>query len=995
MGLKDSWKDKVNGEDIVDAADINNIAHAVIQMEEEGRNMKETDPTVPSWAKQPNKPSYTASEVGALPADTKIPSKTSELENDSKFLTSYTESDPTVPAWAKQTSKPSYTAKEVGAVSTEALPEAINQALAQAKESGEFDGEDGKTAYEYAQDGGYTGTEAEFAGVMGNLKGEAAQVDDITLVENAYDENTAMFNYRLYGSGSSTPLNGCVLLDYTPVKYDPDVFVLIDGIKSLGVRWDTRFTINYYDANKNALPLGQKAPSEFSSYLKNDFDGTLPCSFQLFKPANTTEGIENTEYVRIRLAITSDDTAIDASDCEGLVVKVIKSGGFSADTKGAPSHWKMAVAEKTEIVKSLQESGGKDCVSFAWASDTHMPDNDCGRTNYIGRVMGQMLDNCDVPFAVISGDVGTRGSLATEAEYLECYEKMKEHLSPLWGTDRLLVALGNHEGCWGSYESSSSDYYAHQFTPEKMWQMFFRGQALDFRRVFSDDGLYYYVDNIAQKTRYIVLNSQFGGEYSENANGHAVNNRFRTSCYGQEQLDWLADVALDMPSGYGAIIFTHVPPRAVNGATNPYTVDYAQFNGIINAYCKKTTYSGSFSGVAGWTSNNVSVDFSNAQGEIIAMFAGHIHEDTIDTETLECPIITVAAGGASANEGNPNYNRPFGTSLETSFDVVTINRATKIIYCTRVGAGSDRSVSYAGAAVKTYTVTFVADGVTVSTVTYSEGATSIVEPAVPTKSGYTGVWETYTLNNTNITVNAVYTAIPVEPKVYTVTNTLTNCINSNTATTATEGTAYSAIITANDGYTIDSVSVTMGGSTVSVTGGNISIANVTGNIVITAVASPIPIEPSYTNLAEPNDTNTTDWSIWCNNARMGSDGAYRSSTNSMVTNYIPVTRVGSESAQTLYFKNTGITESGNGAAAGYTISVFDEPTGVTTTKAKFGDTPKMLSDRGIANFTYDANGEITSMTLISMEYGSTVYIRFCLSSAIDKSKVIISKEPIS
>ena len=33
----------------------------------------ETDPTVPDWAKQPNKPSYTAAEVGALPAGTPIP----------------------------------------------------------------------------------------------------------------------------------------------------------------------------------------------------------------------------------------------------------------------------------------------------------------------------------------------------------------------------------------------------------------------------------------------------------------------------------------------------------------------------------------------------------------------------------------------------------------------------------------------------------------------------------------------------------------------------------------------------------------------------------------------------------------------------------------------------------------------------------------------------------------------------------------------------------
>ena len=36
----------------------------------------ETDPTVPSWAKQSSKPSYTASEVGALPDDTTIPTIT-------------------------------------------------------------------------------------------------------------------------------------------------------------------------------------------------------------------------------------------------------------------------------------------------------------------------------------------------------------------------------------------------------------------------------------------------------------------------------------------------------------------------------------------------------------------------------------------------------------------------------------------------------------------------------------------------------------------------------------------------------------------------------------------------------------------------------------------------------------------------------------------------------------------------------------------------------
>ena len=92
----------------------------------------ETDPTVPSWAKQSTKPSYTASEVGALPDTTVIPSATSQLVNDSGFIVGAdvpsNETDPTVPAWAKASSKPSYTASEVGALpDTTVIPSATSQ----------------------------------------------------------------------------------------------------------------------------------------------------------------------------------------------------------------------------------------------------------------------------------------------------------------------------------------------------------------------------------------------------------------------------------------------------------------------------------------------------------------------------------------------------------------------------------------------------------------------------------------------------------------------------------------------------------------------------------------------------------------------------------------------------------------------------------------------------------------------------------------------------
>ena len=52
-----------------------------------GSITEETDPTVPAWAKQPSKPTYTASEVGALPNTTNIPSALADLTEDTTHRT--------------------------------------------------------------------------------------------------------------------------------------------------------------------------------------------------------------------------------------------------------------------------------------------------------------------------------------------------------------------------------------------------------------------------------------------------------------------------------------------------------------------------------------------------------------------------------------------------------------------------------------------------------------------------------------------------------------------------------------------------------------------------------------------------------------------------------------------------------------------------------------------------------------------------------------------
>lgn len=88
----------------------------------------------------------------------------------------------------------------------------------------------------------------------------------------------------------------------------------------------------------------------------------------------------------------------------------------------------------------------------------------------------------------------------------------------------------------------------------------------------------------------------------------------------------------------------------------------------------------------------VDVDFSNANGELIAYFAGHIHKDT--SSNIGFPIITTRCDAQEENDSVLKAERVVGTTTEQSFDVFTVNRKEKKIYATKIGAGIDREVSY-------------------------------------------------------------------------------------------------------------------------------------------------------------------------------------------------------------------------------------------------------------------------------------------------------------
>lgn len=99
---------------------------------------------------------------------------------------------------------------------------------------------------------------------------------------------------------------------------------------------------------------------------------------------------------------------------------------------------------------------------------------------------------------------------------------------------------------------------------------------------------------------------------------------------------------------------------------------------------------------------------------------------------------------------------------------------------------------------------------------------------------------------------------------YTITYTLNQATSSNSTKSIKKGSSYSTIVAANEGYTVKSIKVVMGGTDISntaITGNNIKIANVTGDITITVTTEEIPETLTISSISNITQTEKTEFYI--------------------------------------------------------------------------------------------------------------------------------------
>lgn len=354
------------------------------------------------------------------------------------------------------------------------------------------------------------------------------------------------------------------------------------------------------------------------------------------------------------------------------------------------SSWSKEISATIETLNDIELSEPASAVRFVFATDIHVdPDPSNSYTADLGKVCAGVMQACDIPFFVTGGDNCTQSSGFMPTVFEENMRVLLDQLAPI-PQRNILLSVGNHDGATGSCEENGERvYYRYQLNNEQRSSVFFGWQRESNEcKQFDSDGTYYYLDDSATKTRYIILNS-FWSQWEGEADGFVpdIQHSFgHTPLFGPQQLQWFAEKALDMPPDYGAVIVTHFAPDAK---------DFAVFKGIVDAFSNRTTYEGSYIGVEEWQSTHIAVNYKYANGEILAVFQGHNHEDAVHDFFQKVPCINVTTAGAYwAARGDSALERTKGTTTEFAVDVVVIDRESRRIYLTRVGAGDDRVIVY-------------------------------------------------------------------------------------------------------------------------------------------------------------------------------------------------------------------------------------------------------------------------------------------------------------
>ena len=304
-----------------------------------------------------------------------------------------------------------------------------------------------------------------------------------------------------------------------------------------------------------------------------------------------------------------------------------------------PDYWLSALEEGAEAINTALCTAGRNKSAFLFYSDVHW--------NYGSQMSPKLLKylykHTGMTKTFFGGDIVNDEATGYDA------------MSYLWDWRNQLKDLPNHHSVVGNHDDGNS-------TDNLFSEQYVYGYLLapeESSDIVRGDGMYYYIDNGAEKTRYLYLDTAYKG-------------------VDDKQKEFVKQALISTPSGWHIVAVSHIW----------YLPDYNQYD--VRPIPIVGLYSGASILLAMFDSyNSRSGDYANCEGWVEFCIGGHVHRDYDGTSETGIPIILVETDSQHIRS---TLSYTAGTTTESSVNGIIADYDNHKIYIVRIGRGTSREV---------------------------------------------------------------------------------------------------------------------------------------------------------------------------------------------------------------------------------------------------------------------------------------------------------------
>lgn len=467
-------------------------------------------------------------------------------------------------------------------------------------------------------------------------QGDVVYLRNITMPSN--NSSCAVHMFKSIDDTNEGTQNATSLTNYNNAVWDSDnnlsQFTIAENssykfirIQCTGITEESIVTINEEYSNDTNVYSWQKTNHAF-----------VPADYEdrIINLESTTQSHES-DIITLNASNVKTTADIDKINVELNELKTGKN-----DTSSVPDYWLEALEEGAQAINTAMLSAGYNKSAFLFYSDSHW---DYG--SQISPILLKYLyRNTGMTKTIFGGDIVN--SEATD------YDTMKY----LWEWRNMLKDLPNHHSVVGNHDdgNATNNLFSEQYI---YGYLLAAEETPDIVR--GDSGIYYYIDNPSEKTRYLYLDTAYQGMTSN-------------------QIEFIKQALKSTLTGWHIVVISHAW----------YYPDYSQYDvrpiPIAGMDSNATTVASILDDY-----NSRLGEFADCGGWVEFCIGGHVHIDYDGATDGGIPIILVETDSKHIRS---DLSFTAGTTTEASVNGIIADYDNRKITIVRVGRGTSREIHY-------------------------------------------------------------------------------------------------------------------------------------------------------------------------------------------------------------------------------------------------------------------------------------------------------------